>query len=152
MQEKTVSGYLTRSLIQFAADQGMDIEELCSKVGLDPIVLTTPDHRIPASVHYAVWREVAKQTGDENLGLHFGEAFNVGNYGIVGYILLNCQTLADVLEKYCRYTYLFCQGFPCQLSISDGMAFFECSFSSGLIFKNDQKNRVTMPNARLPLL
>ncbi|MGJ3246929.1 MAG: AraC family transcriptional regulator [Elainellaceae cyanobacterium] len=137
MQEKTFSGYLTRSVIQFAAHQGLDVKGLCSRVGLDPIVLTTPDQRIPASVHYAVWREVVKQTGDENLGLHFGEAFNVGNYGIVGYILLNCQTLADVFEKYCRYTYLFCQGVPSQLSISGGMAFFECTCSPGLMFQND---------------
>lgn len=138
MQEKTFSGYLTRSLIQFAAHQGLDVEELCVKVGLAPIVLTTPDQRVPASVHYAVWREVVKQTGDADLGLHFGEAFNVSNYGIVGYILLNCQTLADVFEKYCRYTYLFCQGVPCQFSISEGMAFFECNFSSRLTFQHDQ--------------
>lgn len=137
MQEKTFSGYLTRSLIQFAEYRGLDIEEICFKVGLDPIILKTPDQRIPASIHYAVWREVAKQTGDENLGLHFGEAFNVGNYGIVGYILLNCQTLADVFEKYCRYTYLFCQGIPSQISVSDGMAFFECIGSPGLMFRDD---------------
>lgn len=99
MQQKTVSGYLTRSLIQFAAYQGIDIEKLCSKVGLDPVALTTPHHRIIPSVHYAVWREIVKQTGDENLGLHFGEAFNLGSYGIVGYILLNCATLAEVFEK-----------------------------------------------------
>ncbi len=133
MQENTFSGYLTRSLIQFAAHQGVDIAELCFRVGLDPIVLRTPDQRILASVHYAVWREVVKQTGDENLGLHFGEAFNVSNYGIVGYVLLNCQTLADVFEKYCRYTYLFCQGVPSHLSISEGMAFFECNLSSELM-------------------
>lgn len=138
MQEKTFSGYLTRSVIQFAADQGMDIEALCLKVGLDPIVLTTPDQRILDSVHYAVWREVINQTGDENLGLHFGEAFNVGSYGVVGYILLNCQTLADVFEKYCRYTYLFCQGVPSHLSISEGIAFFECSFSPEFAPRPDQ--------------
>lgn len=138
MQEKTFSGYLTRSLIQFAAHQGIDIEELCFKVDLDPIVLTIPDQRIPASVHYAVWREAVKQTGDENLGLHFGEAFNVSNYGIVGYVLLNCQTLADVFEKYGRYTYLFCQGIPNQLSVSDGMAFFECHLSSELMPQDDR--------------
>ena len=136
MQEKTFSGYLTRSVLQFIAHQGLDVEGLCSRVGLDPIVLTTPDQRIPASVHDAVWREAVKQTGDENLGLHFGEAFNVGNYGIVGYVLLNCQTLADVFEKYCRYTSLFCQGVPCQLSVSDGIAFFECHLRSEFIPQN----------------
>lgn len=137
MQEKTVAVYLTRSLIQFADHRGIDIEELCSKVGLDPVALTTPDHRISPSVHYAVWREVVKQTGDENLGLHFGEAFNLGSYGIVGYILLNCQTLAEVFEKYCRYSSLFCQGRPSRLSISKGMACFEYNFSSGLTIQHD---------------
>jgi len=137
MQEKTFSGYLTRSLIQFAAHQGFDVEELCFKVGLDSIMLTTPDQRIPAAVHYAVWREVSKQTGDEHLGLHFGQAFNVGNYGVVGYVLLNCQTLADVFEKYCRYTYLFCQGVPCQISASEGMAFFECHCGFESMVQND---------------
>lgn len=136
MQEKTFSGYLTRSLIQFASHQGVDIEQLCLKVGLDLTVLTTPDQRIFASVYYAVWREIVKQIGDENLGLHFGEAFNVGNYGIVGYVLLNCPTLADVFEKYCRYTYLFCQGIPSQLSVSNGMAFFECHLSPHIIFQS----------------
>jgi AraC-like DNA-binding protein len=138
MQEKTFSGYLTRSLIQFAAYQGLDVEELCFRVGLDPDILTTPDQRIPASVHYAIWQEVVKQTEDENLGLHFGESFNVSNYGIIGYIFLNCSTLADVFERYCRYTYLFCQGVPCQLLISEGMAFLECDSSSRFAFQDDQ--------------
>lgn len=138
MQEKDFSVYLTRSLIQFAAHQGLEVEQLCFKVGLDPIILTTPDQRIPASIHYAVWREVANQTGDENLGLHFGEAFNVGSYGILGYVLLNCQSVADVFEKFCRYTYLFCNGVPSQLWVSEGMAFLECDFTSKLTFNHDQ--------------
>lgn len=138
MPKKDFSVYLTRSLIQFAAHQGLDVEQLCFKVGLDPIILTTPDQRIPASIHYAVWREVANQTGDENLGLHFGEAFNVGNYGILGYVLLNCQSVADVFEKFCRYTYLFCNGVASQLWVSEGMAFLECDFTSKLTFDHDQ--------------
>ncbi len=60
MQEKTISGHLTRSLIQFAVHQGMDIEQLCLKVGLDPIVLTTPDERILSSVHYIAQRREAR--------------------------------------------------------------------------------------------
>ncbi|GAB4440406.1 MAG: AraC family transcriptional regulator [Cyanobacteria bacterium J069] len=138
MPKKDFTVYLTRSLIQFAAHQGLDVEQLCFKVGLDPIILTTPDQRISASIHYAVWREVANQTGDENLGLHFGEAFNVGNYGILGYVLLNCQSVADVFEKFCRYTYLFCNGVPSQLWVSEGMAFLECDFTSKLTFDHDQ--------------
>lgn len=90
MQEKTFSGYLTRSVVHFAAYRGINIEELCAAVGLDLDILKIPDERIPRSLHYALWQEVVKQTGDENLGLHLGEAFSLGNYGIAGYVLLNC--------------------------------------------------------------
>lgn len=137
MQEKTFSGYITRSVIQFAAHQGIDVEDLCLKVALDPAILKLPDQRIPASLHYAVWQEVIRQTGNENLGLHLGEVFSLGNYGIVGYVLLNCQTLADVFEKFCRYTCLCCQGIFTHISISDGMAFFECDAFPELRFYDD---------------
>lgn len=124
--QKTFSGYLTRSVIQFAAQQGIDIETLCTTIGLDLALLKMPDQRIPRSLHYAVWREVVRQTGNENLGLHLGEVFSLGNYGIAGYILLNCQTLEEVFEKFCRYTCLFCQGVLTHISVSSGMAFFDC--------------------------
>lgn len=127
MKEKSFSGYITRSVIQFAAHQGVNIEELYTRVGLDPAILQTPDQRIPGSLHYGVWRDVVQQTGDKNLGLHLGEAFSLGNYGIVGYVLLNCQNLAEVFEKFCRYTCLFCQGVQTHISVSDGMAFFDCN-------------------------
>lgn len=127
MQEKTFSGYITRSVLQYAAFRGLNIDSLCNTVGLDPVVLTLPDQRIPRSIQHALWQEVVKQTGDENVGLHLGEAFSLGNYGIAGYVLLNCQTLAGVFEKFCRYTCLFCQGVQTQISTSDGMAFFDCN-------------------------
>lgn len=137
MQEKTFSGYITRSIIHYAAYQGINIEALCATVGLDPAVLKTPDQRISSSLHYAVWREVVEQTGDENLGLHLGEAFSVGNYGIVGYVLLNCQTLQEVFEKFCRYTCLFCEGVLTHISVVDGMVFFECNSVPEVIPNND---------------
>jgi hypothetical protein len=115
-----------RSVLHFAAYQGANIEDLCLAVGLDPLVLKMPDQRVSAPLHYAVWQEVVKRTGDQNLGLHLGEALSLGNYGIVGYVLLNCHTLAEVFEKFCRYTCLFCQGVFTHFSISEGIIFFEC--------------------------
>lgn len=140
-QEQTVSGYMTRSVIQFAAYQGVDVEELYTTIGLDPSLLTLPDERIPNSLHYAVWREVVKQSGDENFGLHLGEALRLSNYGILGYVLLNCSTLAEVFEKYCRYTCLCCQSILVQLSVADGLAFFECSSVSEFAPDRDQLER-----------
>jgi len=41
MQEKPFSGYLTRSVIQLAADYGVNIEALYVTIGFEPAVLNT---------------------------------------------------------------------------------------------------------------
>jgi AraC-like DNA-binding protein len=127
MNEATFSAYITRSILQFAARYGVNLEDVCATVGLDSALLQMPDQQIPGSLHHAVWREVVKQTGDEEFGLHLGEAFNLAAFGIVGYVLLNCQTLGDALEKLSRYTRLFSQGAQIHLSVSEGMAFCDCT-------------------------
>ena len=85
-----------------------------------------PDQQIPGSLHHAVWREAVQQTGDENLSLHLGEAFNLAVLGIVGYVLLNCQTLGEALAKLSRYTRLFSQGAQIHVSVSGSTAFCDC--------------------------
>jgi AraC-like DNA-binding protein len=127
MKEATFSVYITRSILQFAASYGVNIEEVCAKVGLDPFLLQMPDRQISGSIHHAVWREAIDRTGDENLGLHLGEAFNLATLGIVGYVLINCQTFEEVLEKLSRYTRLFSQGAKINFSISEGMVFCDCT-------------------------
>lgn len=126
MQDTTVTIYPTRSLLQFAEQQGAKVEAICAAAGLDPAILQNPDQWISGALHLAIWREAVKQTGDENLGLHLGETFDLASFGIPGYVLLNCQTLGDVFEKIARYTRLFCQIAQISVSISDGVVFFEC--------------------------
>lgn len=131
MREKTVAIYMTRPVIQFAAQHGINIENLYTNIGFDPELLKTPDKHIPRSLHYGIWHEVIRQTKNDNLGLHLGEAFSLSHYGIVGYVLLNCQTLNEVFEKFCKYTCLFCQEMLTHLTLFDGLAFFECNSIPG---------------------
>lgn len=68
-----------------------------------------------------MWRETLKCTGDENFGLHLDEAFSLATFGIVGYVLVNCQTFKEVLEKLSRYTNLFSQGAYIHFTVSEGL-------------------------------
>lgn len=127
MKEATFSVYITRGIIQYAAARyGVNTDELCAAVEIAPALLQMPDQRIPGTLHSAVWRETVKRTGDENLGLHLGEVFNLATFGIVGYVLVNCQTFKEVLEKFSRYTRLFSQGAHIHFSVSEGMALCDC--------------------------
>lgn len=126
MKEATFSVYITRGIVQYAARRGVNTEELCAAAGIEPALLQKPDQQIPGALHSAVWREAIKRTGDENLGLHLGEVFNLATFGIVGYVLVNCQTLKEALEKLSRYTRLFSQGAHIHVSVTEGMAMCDC--------------------------
>ncbi|MBW4689916.1 MAG: AraC family transcriptional regulator [Komarekiella atlantica HA4396-MV6] len=126
MKEATFSVYITRGIVQYVARYGVDSDSLCAAVGIEPALLKMPDQRITGTLHSAVWWEALKRTGDENLGLHLGEAFNLATFGIVGYVLVNCQTFEQVLEKLSRYTHLFSQGAYIHFCVSEGLVFCDC--------------------------
>ncbi|YAF97586.1 MAG: AraC family transcriptional regulator [Nodularia sp. CChRGM 3473] len=133
MKEATFSVYITRSIVQYAAVKyGVDADSLCATVGIDPELLKLPDQRITGTLHSAVWREAVKRTGDEHLGLHLGEAFNLATFGIVGYVLVNCSTFEEVLKKLSRYTHLFSQGAYIHFTVSQGLVFCDCDIVNHL--------------------
>lgn len=133
MKEATFSVYLTRSIVQYAvAKYGVDADGLCAAAGIETTLLNQPDERIPGTLHSAVWREAIQRTGDEDLGLHLGEVFNLAAFGIVGYVVVNCQTLEQVLEKLSRYTHLFSQGVYIHFAVSEGLVFCDCDIADDL--------------------
>ncbi|MBD3882851.1 AraC family transcriptional regulator [Phormidium tenue FACHB-886] len=120
MKEATFSVALIRNSIQYAVAQGLDANQLCQAIKLDPSLLNQPDSRVSGEVNRALWRELTVQTGDQHIGLHIGEAFNLAALGIVGYVLFNCQTFGQVLDKLSRYMSLFSQGISMQVTSSQG--------------------------------
>ncbi len=133
MKEATFSVYLTRSIVQYvAARYGVDADSLCAAVGIEPALMKLPDERIAGTLHSAMWRYAIERTGDENLGLHLGEAFNLGAFGIVGYVLVNCLSFEQVLSKLSRYTHLFSQGAYIHFAVSQGLVLCDCDIVGDL--------------------
>jgi AraC-like DNA-binding protein len=128
MAEITFSGYSTRSIVHFAARYGVDADALCTAVGIDrDVLMENPDERTSSAIYYSLWHQVIQRSQRENLSLYWGEAFNFAAFGIVGYVLVNCQTLGEALEKFARFTTLFCGGTLTQISVSGGQVFCDCS-------------------------
>src|SRR3990167_9327550 len=48
-------------------------------------------------------QEAVKLTNNENIGLCQGELLSKGFSNILGYIMMNCRTLGEAAEKYCKY-------------------------------------------------
>ena len=84
------------------------------------------DLQVSGDVLKHLWREAIAQTSDPYLGLHIGEAFDLSAIGIVGYVLLNCKTYAQVLDKLSVYTRLFSQGVAIHYRVSDSWVHCDC--------------------------
>jgi AraC-like DNA-binding protein len=126
MPEAKFSIAIVRDIVQYVAAQGVDVNCLYNAAGIDSAWLDDPDRQVSGEVLQKLWREAVQKTGDRNLGLHIGEAFDLSAIGIVGYVLLNCQTYGQVLEKLSQYTRLFSQGVAIHHRISEGWVQCDC--------------------------
>lgn len=126
MQEATFSIAIVRDIVQYVAAQGVEVNQLYTTANIDPTWLDDPDRQVAGEVLKHLWREATRQTGDHHLGLHIGEAFDLSAIGIVGYVLLNCKTYGQVLEKLSQYTRLFSQGVGIYHHVSEGWVQCDC--------------------------
>jgi AraC-like DNA-binding protein len=132
MKEATFSGALIRNSLHYAAALGVDSKRLCEAIKLDPALLDQPDSRVSGATSRALWHALIEQTGDHNVGLHIGEQFNLAALGIVGYVLFNCQTWGQVLDKLSRYMCLFSQGVSLHTTRAPGEAVCNWQVVNGL--------------------
>ncbi|WP_339525247.1 AraC family transcriptional regulator [Pseudomonas sp. EA_35y_Pfl2_R111] len=102
----SVSVAYLQGLLDYLARQGVDSAELLERVQLGPQTLAQRDQRIAASTYLELLGHGVRLTGDEQLGLHLGEAVRPGYYGVLGYLIMSCATLADALHRQARYAAL----------------------------------------------
>jgi AraC-like DNA-binding protein len=102
----SVSVAYLQGLLDYLARQGLESAELLERVQLSPQILAQRDQRIAASTYLELLGHGVRLTGDEQLGLHLGEAVRPGYYGVLGYLIMSCATLADALHRQARYAAL----------------------------------------------
>ncbi|PTS82186.1 AraC family transcriptional regulator [Pseudomonas sp. HMWF032] len=102
----SISVAYLQGLLDYLARQGLDTPALLERVQLSPQILAQRDQRVAASTYLELLGNGVQLTGDEQLGLHLGEAVRPGYYGVLGYLIMSCATLADALHRQARYAAL----------------------------------------------
>lgn len=102
----SVSVAYLQGLIEHLQRQGVAPDALLAHAQLSPEALSQRDQRIAASAYLALLGEGVRLAGDQCLGLHLGEAVRPGYYGVLGYLIMSCATLADALHRQARYASL----------------------------------------------
>ena len=102
----SVSVAYLQGLLDYLERRGVESAELLRRVQVHPQLLAQRDQRIAASAYLELLGHGVEVTGDEQLGLHLGEAVRPGYYGVLGYLVMSCSTLADALHRQARYASL----------------------------------------------
>lgn len=116
MPETTVAASIAIDMLQYLERLGHDAADVCRVARLDHAILSRPDDRVPGSHMERLWQVAIARTGDPLVGVHMSEAFHPAALDILGYVVLTCRTVGDVLEALVRYAALLNDGLRVELS------------------------------------
>ena len=85
------------------AAAGGDAERVFRRAGLDLSEIRDPSRWIREEQYRRVLEFASEATGDDCFALRVGTAFDLRNYGILGYATLNCATLGEAAASLVRY-------------------------------------------------
>lgn len=120
MRETTIAASLVVDFVGYLAARGLPREKVCSAARLDPAVLDAPDERLGGSTMERLWQVGESLAGDPDIGLHAAASANPGALSILGYVILNCRTPREALEKLGRYAALLNDGLRVHMSREGG--------------------------------
>ena len=95
---------------QLAAElklKGHPARRLLAQAGLDERSLNAKSARIPFDKYAAFFELAAEATGDDCLGLHFGQTRDARDAGLIGYVGISSPTVADAINNISRYRRVF---------------------------------------------
>jgi AraC-like DNA-binding protein len=100
----TVSVTVLSQMFLYLDSLKVDIDAFLCSLGVDPETVRSPDTRLPIETYLLIQDQAAEYVNDPYFGLHMGEFFKPGSWSILGYMMMNCRTLGEAIEKSGRYS------------------------------------------------
>ncbi len=111
---RPLAGGLPALAVARAIAAGIDPEPLVQKAGLTLALLEDRDARIGARNQITLLNLVASAVGDELLGFHLAEGFDLREIGLFYYVLASSATLGQALTRTVRYSGVTNEGIKVQ--------------------------------------
>lgn len=87
-------------LTDHVARYGGDIDRVCGEAGVDPSCVGQPTLSLELAAFCSLFEEAARNTGNPNFGLWFGNGFKPRDLGLIGYTAVSSPTLGAALENF----------------------------------------------------
>jgi AraC-like DNA-binding protein len=86
---------------------GLDARAIYAEARFDPSICDDPDARVPLAKLHDLWDVVIRHTGRADAALQGAQNYAPGDYGLVGFVAMNCATLYEALQHVVRYMSLW---------------------------------------------
>lgn len=119
-----MSVMLAMPIVHAVLSKGHSIESLYKDLQIQEDLMTNPDNYIDSDKYDLLLESAASISKDPFFGFHVGAEFSLDSLGLIGYILLNSNTLNQAFKNYQRYNILLCSGVVYDLQVIHGEAKF----------------------------
>jgi AraC-like DNA-binding protein len=123
------TGGITRLACHRLRDAGIDLAPVLSGAGLSTEDIDDPKRRLAASTQVVVLELAARESRDDWFGFHLAHDFELGEIGLLYYVMASSERLADALRNAQRYTAINNEGVRLKISL-------EPTFAIGLDYLN----------------
>ncbi|HSW14738.1 MAG TPA: AraC family transcriptional regulator [Solimonas sp.] len=99
-----------RVLTDWLASRGHALGPVLAALDVPEAALADADRRVSRLRFNAALERAIEQTGDPFVGLHAGERVRPAHYGVLGYLMMSCNTSRQIIESHQRWHQLVMQG------------------------------------------
>ena len=100
----TVRAHAVTRLLQAAAEEGLDRQDLLVLGGFTEDDLKDPDRHVSFLKWVGLWREVCDRIPDPDFGLRVGQMSEVKAGGVLGYAMYHSSTLGSAIRRLQRFS------------------------------------------------
>jgi len=100
----SAKGLITRLAYSLAKEKGADTDSLLQRSGLSRQQVDDPNARVDVRKQIKFLNLAAEAIGDDLLGFHLSQTFDLRTMGLLYYVLSSSNTLGEALQRAVRYS------------------------------------------------
>lgn len=118
-QKRYVIAAMYRQSTETIASMGFDKAEIYKEAGIDLDALQ-PEHRLdPLEWSDRLWDAFLRRVSPDEIAYRIMERFNMGVFGVAGYVIVNSPSFIKAFENFVRYTHLHTNQYNLYLTKDD---------------------------------
>lgn len=127
-----------RQLADQLKRDGQPVRRLLAEAGIAPRNLNAENARLPFDRIATFFELAAEATGDDCLGLRFGQTRDTRDAGLIGYVGLSSPTVCDALHNLDRYQRLFSDAWEIDAGLLEETGNLSWDFRSAITLRKRQ--------------